>query len=151
MIQRIRGVAALALALALVAAPTAGCDSAPAEGDSCELEPSLSALQSGYFAAGCTFSGCHDARTAKGGLDLASPGLHARLVDIAVQDDNAAARGKRLVVAGDPDASFIVQKVEGAQESDEGSLMPEGADEPISPECRIATLREWIANGANDD
>lgn len=152
MIQRFRGVAALTLALAaLSTAGVAGCDSAPDDEEPCDIQPTLSSLKSDYFAKGCTFSGCHDSKTAEAGLDLQSDGLHARLVDIAVSDENAGPRGKLYVVAGDPDASFLLQKVEGTQAADEGALMPDGAEEPISPQCRIAKLREWIANGAKDD
>ena len=152
MIQRSRGGLALALALALFGVLASGCDSPPDfSAGPCEIEPTLSSLQAESFIPGCAFSGCHDKKSSEGGLDFESPGLHARLVKVAAMDDNAGPRGKLRVVPGDPDASFIVQKVEGTQAGDEGELMPEGAEEPISPDCRIAKLRKWIEDGAKDN
>ncbi|PKN54920.1 MAG: hypothetical protein CVU56_23985 [Deltaproteobacteria bacterium HGW-Deltaproteobacteria-14] len=151
MIQSPSGALALALALALLGVAP-GCDSPPDfTGDPCEIAPTLTSLQAQSFKPGCSFDGCHDQRSSEGGLDFESPGLHARLVNVAAMDDNAGARGKLRVVPGDPDASFLVQKVEGTQAGDEGELMPEGADAPISPECRIAQLRRWIEDGAKDN
>lgn len=117
----------------------------------CDVQPTLSSLASKYFASSCVFSGCHDARSNEGNLDMEAEDLHAELVGVEADDDNARARGKVLVVPGDPDGSFIVQKVEGRMERDEGKWMPEGTDEPIDPECRIKMLRQWIADGALDN
>jgi hypothetical protein len=116
----------------------------------CALTPTLSSLATGYFAAGCAFPGCHGSSPA-GGLDLRPDGLHARLVGVSAVDVEAAGRGKKLVVAGDPAASFLLQKVDGSHAADEGDLMPLGADGPVGPGCRVFMLRAWIAAGARDD
>jgi hypothetical protein len=116
----------------------------------CALTPTLSSLATGYFATGCAFSGCHGAGPA-GGLDLRADGLHARLVGVLAVEADAARRGKRLVVAGDPAASFLLQKVDGTHGADEGDLMPLGVDSPVSPGCRVHMLRAWIAEGAQDN
>jgi hypothetical protein len=118
---------------------------------SCTVEPTLSSLKANYFATSCSFSGCHGSRGASADLDLASDGLHARLIEVAADDGNARGRGKKLVVAGDPDASFLYQKVSGTHQRDEGFLMPDGADAPVDPGCRIFMLRKWIADGALDN
>jgi len=146
---RRRFIATLALAGGLSLA--AGCDSDTADPGDCNIQPRLSSVASQYFAPGCVFDGCHTTRSSEGGLDLEAAGLHARLVNVPAQDANAAARGKLLVVPGDPDASFLLQKVEGRMEADEGELMPDGATEPIDPDCRIRMLREWIVRGAPND
>lgn len=118
---------------------------------SCEVEATLSSLKAKYFKGSCVFSGCHDKRSAEGGIDFTVEGLHAVLVGVPAEDEKAGPRGKLRVVAGDPDASFMVQKVEGTMGKDEGDWMPQGTDEPIDPECRIKMLRQWISDGALDN
>jgi hypothetical protein len=134
-----------------VAEDTATADTGePGPDPNCNLEPKLSSLASGYFASGCAFSGCHGSSPAAG-LDLRASGLHARLVGVAADNRNAAGRGKKLVVAGDPANSFLLQKVDGTHQRDEGFLMPDGAESPVDPGCRIFMLRKWIADGALDN
>jgi hypothetical protein len=62
------------------------------------------------LAESCGTTGCHDdSSQAQAGLDLVSPGVEARVVDI-----NAIAIGctdRTLVVAGDPDNSYLLEKV----------------------------------------
>jgi hypothetical protein len=52
------------------------------------------------------------------------------------------------VVAGNPDASYLVMKLEGTHLANGGSggQMPFGAP-PLPPE-QIAKVRQWIAEGA---
>lgn len=116
----------------------------------CTILPALTDLNARYFELSCVFGGCHD-ESAAGGLNLGPPGLHARLVGVAAHNQAAAARGKVLVVPGAPDISFLVQKLEGTQARDEGSIQPAGAVEPIDPDCRIRALRQWISHGALDN
>lgn len=56
--------------------------------------------------------------------------------------------GGTLVVAGDPDASYLVQKISSNQPCS-GMRMPrtEFAPDPL-PDCVIALVRNWIATGA---
>ena len=91
------------------------------------------------LAESCGTSGCHDdSSQAQAGLDLVSPGVEARVVNI-----NAIAIGctdRILVVAGDPNASYLIEKVEnipgicGLQMPIIGSLDPD----------EVEVLREWI-------
>lgn len=117
----------------------------------CFIQPTLSDIKAKYFSASCTFGGCHDSSSAEGDLDLEGAGTHARLVNVAASDSRAGPRGKIRVVPFDPDNSFLVQKLEGTMARDEGNLMPDGADEPIDPACRIAMVRQWITDGALDN
>lgn len=118
---------------------------------SCAIQPTLSDINAKYFQFSCVFGGCHESGSAKGGLNLESSNLHAQLVNVGASDSKASARGKLLVVPGDPDASFLVQKLAGTMGRDEGNLMPDGTEEPIDPACRIAMLRQWISDGALDN
>ena len=109
----------------------------------CTVAPTLASLEADYFAKSCTFSSCHGAKAKKGGLDLSAGHAWESLVDV----DSTQSPGKKRVVPGDPDASFLVQKLEGPAEG-EGALMPEGSEEPFDAACRIEALRRWIAAGA---
>jgi hypothetical protein len=91
------------------------------------------------LAESCGTSGCHDATPqAQAGLDLISPNVESRIVDV-----NAVGLGCEnsiLVVAGDPDASYLLDKV-----LDLPSIC--GLEMPLVgtlPPNEIAVLREWI-------
>jgi len=62
------------------------------------------------LAESCGTTGCHDASSqAQAGLDLVSPNVASRVVDV-----NAIGLGcgsDILVVAGDPDSSYLLDKV----------------------------------------
>ena len=111
----------------------------------CNIEPTLASLNENYFSKSCNFSSCHGTGKA-GGLDLTGD-THAALVNVPAHASAAAANNQILVVPGDPDASYFVQKLEGP--GDAGQLMPLGAQEPMDPDCRIKMVRQWIADGAN--
>lgn len=91
------------------------------------------------LAESCGTTGCHDASPqAQAGLDLISPNVESRVVDV-----NAVGLGCEsavLVVAGDPDGSYLLDKVLnlpticGLQMPLVGSL---ASDE-------IQILRQWI-------
>lgn len=101
--------------------------------DWCGVEPVL--------AASCATSGCHDAGSATAGLDLETDPL-AALVDV-----EGSYPGLVYVVPGDPDASYLLQKIEGTQASGTGSRMPLG---PPLDDASIAAVRTWISDGAAD-
>ena len=85
--------------------------------------------------------GCHDASPqAQAGLDLISPNVENRVVDV-----NAVGLGCEsgmLVVAGDPDGSYLLDKaldvptICGLQMPLVGSLLPD----------EIQILRQWITD-----
>jgi hypothetical protein len=117
----------------------------------CNIEPKLSDINAKYFSQACTFGGCHESDSQEGDLNLEAPSLHAVLVNVPAADSKAGPRGKIRVVPGDPVNSFLVQKLEGTMARDEGNIMPDGADEPIDPACRIRMVRQWITDGALDN
>lgn len=53
---------------------------------------------------------------------------------------------KQLVVPGQPDKSFLVQKLRGQLSSEEGQPMPNGGTPLSSPD--ISTVEQWITAGA---
>jgi len=117
----------------------------------CNIQPTLSDINAKYFSLSCVFGGCHEAASAEGGLDMEAADLRAQFVNVPASDDKAGPRGKVRVVPGDPDASFLIQKLEGTQARDEGNIMPDGTDVPIDPNCRIKMIRQWISDGALDN
>lgn len=102
----------------------------------------LAELQSTIFTPSC--SGCHTG----GGASLPSSmnlsnaaATHAALVGVASTEQPTVLR----VSAGDPDASYLVRKLEGAP-GITGSRMPLGAA-PLDA-ALIANVRAWITAGA---
>ena len=105
----------------------------------------LDALQASVFTPSCAVSGCHTGPTGgalPSGLNLSSADASfANLVGVASVQQPALSR----VAVGDPDNSYLVQKVEGTAAS--GSRMPLGGG--ALDQALIDDLREWISNGAN--
>jgi hypothetical protein len=98
------------------------------------------------FAESCGTTGCHDASPqAQAGLDLISPNVESRVVDV-----NAIGLGcatEILVVAGDPDSSYLLEKVLntpgicGLQMPVVGSLSASDTE----------VLRQWIIDLGGSD
>jgi hypothetical protein len=118
-------------------------------GPSPNLEPTFTSIQRDIFesadsAGRVACIGCHTStgRTPAGGLDLTHAVAYEQLI-------NRASRGKPTavrVVPGNPDASYVVQKVEGAP-GIVGLRMP-FSGEPFLTSGQILILRRWIALGA---
>jgi hypothetical protein len=132
------GLAVLVGASLLVAGCPADIPRPPVEtdGGATACEPTAASMQR-MFAARCADSGCHGARMPIVDLDLVSPGLEARLV-------NVPARGCRpdvLVVPGSPERSLLVTKVSEAQ-PECGLRMPVAP--PHLPSAEVDCLRRWV-------
>lgn len=91
------------------------------------------------FAESCGTGGCHDdSLQAQAGLDLLSANLESRVVDV-----NATGLGcgdEILIVPGDPDASYLFQKVLNSVGICGLPMPVVGA---LSP-TEIETIRQWI-------
>ena len=87
---------------------------------------------------------CHLTGEEAGGLSMVGDVARDFLVGKPSQEVPAIMR----VVAGNPDASYLVMKLEGTHLTHGGSggQMPFGAP-PLPPE-QIAKVRQWIAAGA---
>jgi hypothetical protein len=94
---------------------------------------------------GCRVATCHGAAGA-GGLDLRIGVAHLSLVDVPATNPAAAAAAKRRVVPGDPEASFLWQKLAGRLGAEEGSRMPPVGRALSALEMDV--VRAWIAAGA---
>jgi len=131
----------IALPLAAALLTLAGCGgggggSAPPTG----LQPTLASIQANVFSVSCALSGCHTGAGAPFGLQL-DPGFsYGNLIDVPSPRDSNLIR----VVPGDPDASFLIQKLDGTQTL--GERMPDGG--PYLTTATVNVIRKWIQDGA---
>ena len=89
------------------------------------------------LAESCTSAGCHDDSASPAmGLDLLSPGVADRVID--VEATGFVCANTVLVVAGDPEGSHLLDKVLGIC----GTQMP---PLPLDSD-EIDTLRQWIVD-----
>ena len=144
----VRVVAAVALALS-----TAGCDEplSSITGPTPDLKPAFSSIQQNIFEAGDSSGrpaciNCHTTARANfvGGLDLTSGAAYAALVGAPSRNKPGAIR----VVAGDPEASYVIHKLEG-RSSIAGVRMPLGG--PYLAQGKIDVIKRWIELGARND
>ena len=107
-----------------------------------EVAPTFTEVRDDILVPSCGLSTCHGA--AAGGLQLDEATTAADLVDV----DSALSPGDILVIANDPDNSYLMRKLED-DTSIVGQLMPPPFG-GLEPE-RIEIIRAWIADGAPDN
>lgn len=151
--MRVRAIAPAALVIAASLAGAA-CDEKLADvaGPTPNLTPSFSSIQREIFnttdSSGRLFCiGCHtdSGRTPAGGLVL----LEGRSYQALVGQPSRFKTGSTLVVPGDPNASYLVQKLEGAADM-VGARMPRGSG-PYLTSGQMQIIRRWIELGAKND
>lgn len=109
------------------------------------LEPRLECIQEMIFTPTCAVGGCHDAGTNSAGLTLEEGLAFGNLVGV----DSSEVPSLMRVEPSNPDDSFLVIKLEGTDPRFVGQRMPASGNFLSSAE--IQAIRDWIANGANDD
>ncbi len=109
-----------------------------------ELEPTFTNVHSTVLQPSCAFSSCHGSADA-GDLTLTDAAAsYTALVDAPSSADPE----RILVVPGDPDASYLLQKLEAAADL-VGEPMPPPAGGLDA--AKVALVRDWIAAGALND
>lgn len=107
------------------------------------MSPTLDDIQANVFSPSC--AGCHSGPTSgslPSGMDLSSADASfTSLVGVSSIQQPAISR----VAAGDPDNSYLIQKLEGTAAS--GARMPAGL--PALDQAVIDDIRQWIFDGAN--
>ena len=142
------------LCVITAAAAVAGCDEKLADiaGPSPNLQPTFSSIQHEIFEttdasgrAACTQ--CHSdvGHTPSGGMNLRHDVAYANLVGVISRGKAGAIR----VVAGDPEHSYILDKLLGAP-GIVGERMPRTGG-PYLTEGQISIIRRWIETGAKND
>jgi len=141
----------LVLSLALT---SVACDERLSDiaGPTPNLQPTLASIQREIFNASdssgrlaCTQCHTNVGRTPSSGLLLVDGQSFQSLV-------GQASRGKAgavLVVPGDPDNSYLIQKLEGSS-TIAGARMPRNAG-PFLTAGQISIIRRWIQLGAKND
>jgi hypothetical protein len=104
------------------------------------IEATLESIQENVFSAVCT--NCHVGAAAPQGLRLEEGMSHAMLVNVPSTEVPSILR----VNPGNPDDSYLIQKIEGT--ASVGEQMPLGGPE-LSAE-QIAAIRQWITDGATE-
>lgn len=107
------------------------------------FNPVFSEIQSNVFTVSCAVSGCHQGAGAPQGLRLDDANSYAMLVGMAASQVSSLNR----VEPGDPDNSYLIQKLEGTAAV--GQRMP--LNQPPLASTTINTIRQWITDGALDD
>ena len=103
----------------------------------------FSEIQANVFTPTCAVSGCHTGAGAPQGLRLDEATSYALLVNVASTQNGTLMR----VNPGDPDNSYLIQKLEG--NTSVGGQMPLGRT-PLT-QATIDVIRQWITDGAIDD
>jgi hypothetical protein len=103
------------------------------------LTATFASIQANIFTPICTK--CHSGPAAPQGLQLDAQHSYALLVGVPSTESPALLRVK----PGDPDSSYIVQKLEGAP-GIVGARMPFGG--PYLSQSTIDVIRQWISDGA---
>ena len=108
------------------------------------LGPTLDQIQAVVFSPSCATAGCHTGPAGNflpAGLDLSNADASfASLVNAM----SMQSMGQTLVIPGDPDNSYLIQKLEG---NGLGNVMPPPPRAPLAA-ATIAEIRQWITDGA---
>ncbi len=105
-----------------------------------ETPATLTEIQTDIFSKSCAFSSCHGDGGNSGLLKLDPELSYAQLVNAA-----ASEAGKIRVVPGDPDGSYLVERLE---HPDTAEVMPPG--QPLDA-AKLERIRSWIVDGAQDN
>ncbi len=103
------------------------------------LTADFQSIQDNVFTPIC--SKCHIGAGAPEGLQLDAAHSYALLVGVPSTENPAVLR----VDSGNPDSSYIIQKLQGSS-GIIGQQMPLGG--PYLPQSTIDVIRQWITNGA---
>ncbi len=144
-----RTISSLLLGLACMA--SIGCDEklSSVAGPTPNLEPTFASIQTDIFQSTdslgrtpCTQCHTSTGKNPSGGFDLNPDVAYTNLVNTAVREKPGAIR----VIPGDPDHSYLIQKLEGAA-GITGRRMPFNGP-PYLTDGQIKIIRRWIQIGA---
>ena len=102
------------------------------------LAPNFDSIQANIFEPLCEH--CHAGANAPAGLRLDAANSYASLVGVQSREVSSLLR----VAPGNPNASYMIQKLEGS--ASVGERMPAGL--PAVPQRDIDIVRQWITDGA---
>ncbi len=108
------------------------------------IGPTLDEIQAAVFSPSCASSTCHSNGAQAAGLSLAD--ADTSFLELVGQFSNQNGQSNVMLVApNDPDASYLIRKLENTA-GISGSRMPLGAT--ALPQSDIDVIRQWISDGA---
>lgn len=128
--------------------PIPDCVDTPADADA-GYAPTLTNVKEQIFGPGCSFSACHNGTSSAAGLDLSAEDVHAELMGHQVY----APTDLPLVAPGDAQGSWLYRIMSECEPSagDVGvAHMPRNSPTLLDADL-VATVRDWIDQGALDD
>ncbi len=128
----------IVLILVILGASSCGSGSGPLIDGGGALQPDFDSIQANVFTPVC--SSCHVGATAPLGLRLDAANSYDLLVGVAAVQQAGLLR----VDPGNPDQSYLIQKLEGSAAV--GGQMPLGS--PPLTQSEIDVIRQWISDGA---
>ncbi|MEM1009154.1 MAG: hypothetical protein AAGJ35_09125 [Myxococcota bacterium] len=130
------------LALGFIACATDGSNTNTNTDTTCtDTDVSFSKCVQPIFAKSCGGGFCHGSSNSAFGLVL-TENAHANSVGV----DSKQNTEQKLVVAGDPDQSYLLTKMKGTASS--GTVMPPAGAIPAAEQALIET---WIKEGAKNN
>ncbi len=114
-------------------------------------DPTWSSIYTVLVGPTCAVSDCHGTAPFRGRLDMSSQSnAYTSLVGSDAMGGSCGSMGYRRVIAGDPDNSLIIRKLEGLPSNRDmaicGERMPLGR--PRRSQDEIDRIRMWIQMGA---
>ena len=100
-------------------------------------------VQTEIFSPTCAQIGCHDSMYAQESLDLSAGKAYANIVNQRSIESSSLNR----VTPGNPDGSYLYQKVAGSA-GITGDRMPQGG---LLTSAQVLLIHDWIARGAPND
>jgi hypothetical protein len=146
--NRVRLFALAACTSAALVAAACGGSSSPAApsgstgGGSGSTAVTFSTLQTQIFSVSCTSCHTDAGRTPAGGLNLTPGSSYGALVNVASSEKAGAVR----VIPGDPENSYLVQKLRG-DAGIVGLRMPRSGP-PFLTDDQVNLVKQWIQQGA---
>lgn len=128
--------------LTMLLACVTASDSGDTGDSAASFAPTLTNVQAEVFDKSCAFSTCHGEGGGSGDLSLLPGVSRVNLVNVPSDGDPTQTR----VIPADPDNSYLIKKMEGAS----GIVDDPMPQVPLDAE-RIQLVREWIAEGAQDN
>jgi hypothetical protein len=110
-----------------------------------ELPATRANVQSKVLNVSCNnFTTCHNSGASPAGqLDLSDPIVVAELMRPSIADPN-----RMILVPGNPEASFLIDKLRNRNVPAPGTSMPPG--QPLDEE-RLSLVERWVAAGAPNE
>lgn len=136
-------------------------DNADACKNDCQGASTFDGIQRVIFDSpvyGCTNTACHSGANPGGGLDLTPGNAYRALLGVDDQGapaTNAVGEGVKRVVRGEPDQSFLYDKLARKTLPGDGPYLQGGTDMPSGTpaltESHLEAIYAWIRGGASQD